>query len=73
MSTNSLKQATLYKINVHTHQKVWTFLEIRVWRFSFPRSPIVDIFELFPRLYQHTFIFLNEVITNNTSSPHLDL
>ena len=51
MSTNSLKQATLYKINVHTLQKVWTFLEIRVWTFLFPRSLIADIFELFPGLH----------------------
>ena len=25
------------KINVHTLQKVWTFLEIRAWTFSFPK------------------------------------
>ena len=44
------KQATLYKINLHALQKVWTFLGIRVWTFSFPRSLIADIFELFPDL-----------------------
>ena len=35
---------------------MWTFLEIRVLTFSFPRSLIEDIFKLFPGLMLHHII-----------------
>ena len=66
-----LLKATLYKINVHTLQKVWTFLEIRVWTFSFPRILIVDIFELFPGLKSCDLEIRPDLLNEKTLSTKL--
>ena len=44
-----------------TARRVWTFLEIRVWTFSFQKSLLVDIFELFPCL-AGTFVKMSPML-----------